>query len=103
MTTVPRRHRFTVEEYYQVADRGLVHGARVEVADSTLKYDLETKVPLYEKHGIPEVWVVDLAGRQVHVFQRQGPGERYAAQIARPPSRLVACGVSVEVSSLFPG
>ncbi len=25
MTTVPRRHRFTVEEYYQVADRGLVH------------------------------------------------------------------------------
>ena len=32
MTSVPRRHRFTVEVYYQVADRGLARGgAKVEL------------------------------------------------------------------------
>jgi Uma2 family endonuclease len=32
----------------------------VEVADSTLKYDRDIKIPLYARHGIPEVWLVDI-------------------------------------------
>ena len=179
--TAPRRHRFTVEEYRQVAERGLVRGARVElidgaifdmtpqgawhvecvrllsealirgtsggervyvqstthlsrwsapepdivvtrpgaerwtlplagdvvliieVSDTTLAYDLGTKVPLYERHGIPEVWVVGLEGRQVHVFRMQGDERQYGpAQIVRPPAELRACGVALEVASLFP-
>lgn len=39
----------------------------VEVADSSLRYDMKVKVPLYARHGIPEVWVVDLVDRRVHV------------------------------------
>jgi len=31
----------------------------VEVAQSSLRYDRSVKVPLYARHGIPEVWVVD--------------------------------------------
>ncbi|MFM8805701.1 MAG: Uma2 family endonuclease, partial [Planctomycetia bacterium] len=31
----------------------------IEVADTSLAYDLGTKVPLYARHGIPEVWVID--------------------------------------------
>ncbi len=32
----------------------------VEVADSSLAYDRRTKAPLYARHGIPELWIVDL-------------------------------------------
>lgn len=32
----------------------------IEVSDSTLRYDLDIKVPLYARHGVPEVWVLDL-------------------------------------------
>ena len=53
----------------QVSDILLV----IEVADTTIGYDLATKVPLYEQVGIPEVWVVDHEGRQVHVFRQSGP------------------------------
>ena len=33
----------------------------VEVADSSLDYDMNTKVPFYARAGIREVWIVDLA------------------------------------------
>src|SRR5690606_20775419 len=36
----------------------------IEVSDTSLRYDVDVKVPLYAKHGIPEVWVVDLADRR---------------------------------------
>jgi Uma2 family endonuclease len=182
MTSVPRRHRFTVEEYYRVADRGvarggakvelidgaifdmtpqgpwhvacvrllsetLIRGVRagegvyvqstlrlskwsapepdivvtrgglnrwavpqvsdirlvIEVADTTIDYDLGTKVPPYERVGVPEVWVVDREGRQVHVFRQSGPEPGYGpAEIVRPPDRLSSCGVPVDLGSLFP-
>ena len=59
----------------------------IEVADTSLAYDRSTKIPLYARHGIPEVWLVDLAGRAVEVFRqpsaegylnmsRHGPGDQ---------------------------
>jgi len=30
----------------------------VEVSDSTVQFDRKTKVPLYARHGVPEVWLV---------------------------------------------
>jgi Uma2 family endonuclease len=45
----------------------------VEVADSSLRYDRETKLPLYAKHGIPEVWIVNLADKLVEVCRDPGP------------------------------
>ncbi len=39
----------------------------IEVADSSIKHDLETKIPLYAKYGIPEVWLVDVNHTQVLV------------------------------------
>lgn len=37
----------------------------VEVADSTLAYDCTIKLPLYARHGIPEVWLIDAATRRL--------------------------------------
>lgn len=41
----------------------------VEVADSTLFYDTTTKAQLYAEAGVAEYWVLDLNGRQLHVFR----------------------------------
>lgn len=32
----------------------------VEVAQSSLSFDRDVKIPLYAKHGIPEVWSIDV-------------------------------------------
>jgi len=39
----------------------------VEVADTTLAYDRDVKLPLYARAGIPEVWLVDLEGDCIQV------------------------------------
>jgi Uma2 family endonuclease len=41
----------------------------VEISDSTLTYDLTTKLELYAEAGVPEYWVVDISHRQVHIFR----------------------------------
>jgi Uma2 family endonuclease len=45
----------------------------VEVADSTLAYDRDVKVPLYSEGGVPEVWLVDLNGGSIGVYRHPGP------------------------------
>lgn len=40
----------------------------IEVADTTLRYDRDVKLPLYARHGIPEVWLVDLENHGLHIF-----------------------------------
>ena len=41
----------------------------VEVSDTTLRYDKEVKLPLYARHGIPEVWIVDLEHGRLEVYR----------------------------------
>jgi Uma2 family endonuclease len=45
----------------------------IEVSDSTLRHDRDTKLPLYAAAGIPEVWIVDLRRRQVLVYREPTP------------------------------
>jgi Uma2 family endonuclease len=51
----------------------------IEVAHSTLAYDLEIKTPLYALAEIPEVWVVDLPDGRVHIF-REPSDNRYRVE-----------------------
>ena len=46
----------------------------VEVADSSLPFDQEVKVPLYAQAGIPEVWVVALDEDRIHAYQMPKSG-----------------------------
>jgi Uma2 family endonuclease len=39
----------------------------IEVADTTLAYDRQVKVPLYAKAGVAEVWIVNLIEEQIEV------------------------------------
>ena len=41
----------------------------VEVADSTLAFDRDTKAPMYSRAGIAEYWIVDLVNEQILVHR----------------------------------
>jgi Uma2 family endonuclease len=45
----------------------------VEIADSSLAYDRDVKVPLYGRSGIPETWLLDLPGDSIVIYRRPGP------------------------------
>ena len=45
----------------------------IEVADTTLAFDRDTKAASYARAGVPECWVVDLAGDQILVMRSPGP------------------------------
>jgi Uma2 family endonuclease len=50
----------------------------VEVADSSLRYDRGVKLPLYARHGVAEVWIVNIGEGVVEVY-RDPAGEAYRA------------------------
>ncbi|BAQ66186.1 hypothetical protein GM3709_2951 [Geminocystis sp. NIES-3709] len=52
----------------------------IEIADTTLKTDLEVKRQLYASANIPEYWVLDLKQRQLHVY-RQPQNQDYQRAI----------------------
>jgi Uma2 family endonuclease len=78
-------------DYYATAHPGPADTLLiVEVAESSLPYDLGVKVPLYARHGIPEVWVIDAATRTTHRFRGPRP-EGYTDREVLTPEAPLAC------------
>ena len=76
----------------------------VEVADTSLHYDLEKKLPLYARYGIPEVWVVDLQSRRL--IRHRVPREGAYTQVDGPDvtAQIPVGGlddVSIELAAIF--
>jgi Uma2 family endonuclease len=63
----------------------------IEVADTTLAFDLDVKVPLYAAAGIPEAWVIEAASRRTHIFRLPVNG-RYAERQIVESCGEVTCG-----------
>jgi Uma2 family endonuclease len=77
----------------------------IEVADTTLAFDIETKVPLYARAGIPEVWVVDVNEQAIRVCRDPSAnGSKTSFTVAGEGSvaSLVLPDVRSVVSDLFP-
>lgn len=76
----------------------------VEVADTSLRYDQEVKCPLYAQHGVPEVWVVDVAGDRLHVYRDPDVGE-YRIQLRPRRDETLSLSaipdISVDLRRLF--
>jgi Uma2 family endonuclease len=51
----------------------------IEVADASVMYDRSTKLPVYARSGIAEVWLVDLVKNIVDLYSSPGPNA-YAKQ-----------------------
>jgi Uma2 family endonuclease len=76
----------------------------VEVADTTLAYDTQIKLPLYARHGVPEAWLVDLLNRQLITYRTPtttGFQDMQTLTDLSVVSPLLLPGVTVELSGLF--
>ena len=47
----------------------------IEVSLTTARYDREVKAPLYARHGIPELWLIDLQAGMVNLLREPEDGE----------------------------
>ena len=47
----------------------------VEVSDTTLAYDRDVKLSLYARHGIPEVWLLDVNAGELTVYREPAEGQ----------------------------
>lgn len=56
----------------------------IEISDTSLKQDRDTKLPLYANVGIQEVWIVNLRDNVVEVHQQPSLGIYLMAKIFRP-------------------
>jgi Uma2 family endonuclease len=78
----------------------------IEVAESSLAYDLGDKVALYAEQGIAEYWVVDTRGGMVHVHT-EPDGRRYLSlrQVRHGEQFALACRPSavLDFTALFTG
>lgn len=70
----------------------------VEVSETTFRYDQRIKAPLYARHGIPELWIIDLEHLQMHLL-RSPQGETYAelSVITEPGLLTLAADPRLEV------
>ncbi len=64
------------------------HRAVVEVAVSSLRRDRRRKARIYAEAGIPEDWIVDVAGRAVEVRSAPGTGGYAEERLGRPPEAV---------------
>jgi Uma2 family endonuclease len=76
----------------------------IEVADSSLAYDRDTKIPLYARFGIPEVWLVRLEDERIDVYTQPTPAGyqqvlNCCKDMTLTPTRL--SGVAIPVFEIF--
>lgn len=73
LSVLQRREDFYSSRTPTAADVLLV----VEVADTTLNYDRDIKLPLYAENDIVEYWIVNLLDRCLEVYRQPQPDGTY--------------------------
>lgn len=62
----------------------------IEVADVTVDYDRDMKVPLYARAGIPEVWLIDLQQDLIEIYAQPAGGVYQVQRQARRGAQVTA-------------
>ena len=68
----------------------------IEVADSSIKFDRDTKAPLYAAAGISEYWIFNLIDNRLEIY-RQPEGDIYASIEIITPPRLISLPLFPEI------
>jgi Uma2 family endonuclease len=76
----------------------------VEVADSSLRFDRDTKMRLYATHGIAEAWLVDVRGQRL--IRHRAPQEGAYTLVDEPDlgtalDMAALPGIAVDLRELF--
>jgi len=76
----------------------------IEVADSTLEYDREEKLPVYGRAGIAEVWIVNLQDATIEVYREPhftGYGNKTLLRAGHQAKPLAFPDAAVDVAELL--
>lgn len=75
----------------------------IEVAESSLDYDREKKLPVYGRAGIPETWIVNLDERTIEIYREpQFTGYASKAILSAGEARPIAFpDVSLNIQALL--
>ncbi|MGM3309104.1 Uma2 family endonuclease [Anabaena sp. WFMT] len=76
----------------------------IEVADTTIIYDREIKIPLYAEANIPEVWLVDVNQEVIEVYRNplQGVYQDVQKLVNNQALSILAFpDISINVSQIF--
>jgi Uma2 family endonuclease len=76
----------------------------IEVADSTLDYDREEKLPAYGRAGIAEVWIVNLQDATIEVYREPhftGFGNKTVLRAGDQAKPLAFPDATVDVAELL--
>jgi Uma2 family endonuclease len=77
----------------------------VEVAGSSLLYDRDVKIPLYARHLVPEVWLIDTETRRLTRYRnpsRSGYSLIDDPDLRTPLTIETVGNVQADLSTLFP-
>ena len=70
----------------------------IEIADTSLRYDLGRKIGTYAAYGIPEVWVINALTLVTRVHKQLGPeGYRSVAELGPDETMMAVRVPSIEV------
>lgn len=78
----------------------------IEVAGSSLAYDLGKKCQLYAEAGVRDYWAIDIFGRQAHIFRDASPSgyrthqKRSTTEVLTP---LLWDSATLELAGVFQG
>jgi Uma2 family endonuclease len=76
----------------------------VEVANTTLAYDRNIKMPLYARHGVAEAWLIDLQANRLHCFAEPADGVYQRTSTITVPGTMPLSGlpgVAVDLAGIF--
>jgi Uma2 family endonuclease len=76
----------------------------IEVAHSSVRYDRYIKIPLYARHGVAEVWLIDIEAGRVHLFRTPRDGNYTDVSSLDRPDALSPAAfplVPIDLSDIF--
>ena len=96
-----RRRDDFYREWHPRADDVLL---LIEISATSLRFDRETKLPLYARHGITEFWLVDLGSRRLSRYRAPLRGSYTLVDepdLGTPLEVAALSGLAVDLRRLF--
>jgi hypothetical protein len=69
----------------------------IEVGSTTLRFDRNVKVPMYARHAVAEVWVLDVSERLLHRYLSPNEGHYTIATTVPLAVRLSPYALESEI------
>lgn len=73
------------------------------LSHSTKDRDLNIKLDIYERFGVPEYWIIDISKKQVHVFKDNLNGRYKTKQIFDEIDTVIWNQMSIQIKYIFEG